>query len=70
MFKMGDDFVEKSLHIISNECLQEGKVQEALKNSEVFQFFKKGDYFKLKNYRTINLPPTSTIYQLNLSLID
>lgn len=54
MFKMGDDFVEKSLHIISNECLQEGKVQEALKNSEVFQFFKKGDYFKLKNYRTTN----------------
>lgn len=67
MLKMGGVVIEKSLQILLNKCLQEGKIPDAWQNAEVILLFKKGDNSNIENYRPINL--LSHMYKLLTRII-
>lgn len=60
MLKMGKNVIERSLTILLNKCLLEGKIPEVGKNAEMVSLFKKGDNCKIEKKLTTvspSLPP-------------
>lgn len=67
MMKIGGAVVEKSLRILLNKCLREGKIPNEWQNAEVILLFKKGDNTNIENYRPVSL--LSHLYKLLTKII-
>lgn len=55
MLKAGGETLEKTLLILLNKCLEEGKIPDVGQNAKIILLFKKGDRTSVENYRSINL---------------
>lgn len=55
MLKIEEAVIERSLQVLSNKYLYEGRIVEAWQNTEAVLLFKIGDNSNIENYRTICL---------------